>query len=74
MCIRDSCEIYTRKLRARMEQFDFNVADVRQALLTIYNEVSREYESMQQAYEQETIHGTNIAAQKHWREMILLEL
>ena len=70
----DLCEIYTRKLRARMEQFDFSAADIRTALMGIYDEISREYESRQQAYEQETVHGTNVPAQKHWREMIAMEL
>ena len=70
----DLCEMYTRKLRARMEKFDFSIADVRTALMGIYDEISHEYESRQQAYEQETVHGTNISAQKHWREMITLEL
>jgi hypothetical protein len=70
----DLCEIYTRKLRARMDLFDFGVTDIRTALMNIYDEVSREYERRQQAYEQETVHGTNITAQKHWREMIALEL
>ncbi len=70
----DLCEIYTRKLRIRMDQFDFSVSDIRTALMNIYDEISHEYESRQQAYEQETVHGTNIAAQKHWREMIVLEL
>ncbi len=70
----DLCEIYTRKLRARMEQFDFSVADIRAALMNIYEDISREYENRQKAYEQETVHGTNFTAQKHWREMIALEL
>ena len=70
----DLCEIYTRKLRARMNVFDFSVADTRQALMSIYNEVSNEYESQQRAYEQETVHGTNTAAQKRWRQMMSLEL
>ena len=70
----DLCEIYTRRLRARMEQFDFSVADVRTALMNIYDEVSREYESRQQAYEEETVHGTNFTQQKRWHEMMLAEL
>lgn len=70
----DLCEIYTRKLRAHMSQFDFRAADLQQALMNIYSEVSNEYESRQQAYEQETTHGTNIRQQKKWQEMIANEL
>ena len=70
----DLCEIYTRKLRTRMDKFDFSVPDTRQALMAIYNEISQEYENEQHAYEQETTHGTNITAQKKWREMMMLEL
>ena len=70
----DLCEIYTRKLRERMSKFDFNVPDVTQALMSIYSAVSNEYESRQQAYEQETIHGTNMMQQKKWLEIIAREL
>ncbi len=70
----DLCEIYTRKLRARMELFDFSAADVRTALMNIYDEVSREYENRQQAYEQETVHGTNFTQQKRWSEMMSAQL
>ncbi len=77
----DLCEIYTRKLRERLEKFDLpagkpalNEADLKLALINIYNEVSNEYEARQDAYEQETTHGTNISAQKRWQEMIAHEL
>ncbi len=70
----DLCEIYTRKLRTRMSQFDFGTADNRQALMAIYNEITGEYENQQRAYEQETIHGTNTTAQQRWQQMMQLEL
>jgi uncharacterized protein DUF922 len=70
----DLCEIYTRKLRNRMTNFDFNVSDVKQALLAIYSEISSEYESRQQAYERETTHGTNLEQQKRWSDAIAGEL
>ena len=57
-----------------MKKFDFNARDIKLALMAIYNEVSNEYESRQQAYERETIHGTNLSAQKKWVEMIAREL
>ena len=70
----DLCEIYTRKLRDRMNQFNFSTPDVKHALLSIYGEINTEYERRQQAYEQETIHGTNIPQQKRWQEAIHHEL
>ena len=71
----DLCEIYTRKLRDRMKQFDLAVtADAKTALMAIYNEVSSEYETRQQAYERETTHGTNINEQKRWVNLIASEL
>ena len=70
----DLCEIYTRKLRDRMNQFDFNSPDIKQSLLAIYADVNNEYEQCQQAYEQETIHGTNIPQQKRWQEVISRQL
>jgi len=70
----DLCEIYTRKLKDRMSNFDPGTPGVKQALMEIYSEVSREYETRQQAYEDETIHGTNIPQQKRWQEEIANEL
>ncbi len=70
----DLCEIYTRKLRERLNSFDFNAADVRQQLMSIYSEVNAEYERRQQAYEYETVHGTNFAQQKKWQDAISHEL
>ncbi len=70
----DLCEIYTRKLRERMNGFDTNTANMKQALMNIYNEISEEYEARQQAYERETTHGTNIPEQKKWVDIISHEL
>jgi hypothetical protein len=70
----DLCEIYTRKLRARMSKFDFKVNDVKQNLMSIYTDISNEYESRQHAYERETIHGTNLEQQNKWCKLIAREL
>ena len=77
----DLCEIYTRKLRERMKSFDpstsknvLNTDDIKLALMALYNEISNEYEDRQQAYEQQTTHGTIIAEQRRWQEMIAHEL
>jgi hypothetical protein len=70
----DLCEIYTRKLKKCMDGIDLNMPGVKQELMRVYSELSNEYEARQQAYEHETIHGTNIAEQKRWQEMIAREL
>lgn len=70
----DLCELFTRKLKARIETLPANVPDVKEALLAIFSEVNNEYEMSQQAYEDETIHGTNFAAQSRWMEKIGREL
>jgi len=77
----DLCEIYTRKLRERMKNLDLsaskkvlNADDIKLVLMTMYNEISNEYEDRQQAYEQQTTHGTIITEQKRWQEMIAREL
>ena len=70
----DLCEIYTRKLRDRMHDIDLATPGMKQTLMQIYAEVSKEYEARQQAYEQETTHGTDIATQKKWQDMIANEL
>ncbi len=70
----DLCEIYTRQLRNRVHDIDPGAPGVKETLMHIYAEVSSEYEARQQAYEQETIHGTDIANQKKWQQMIADEL
>jgi hypothetical protein len=70
----DLCEIYTRKLKERMNNFNFDIPNVKQALISIYTELNKEYELRQQAYEQETVHGTNIMEQKKWQVVIASEL
>jgi len=70
----DLCEIYTRKLRQRMQGIDMNTADLRAILERTYFDLKNEYESRQQAYEDETTHGTNFAQQSRWRDNISREL
>ena len=70
----DLCEIYTRKLRTMMSNFDFHVADVKGSLMAIFTKVNDEYELRQQAYEAETTHGTNDGQQKKWLQIISSEL
>ena len=70
----DLCEVYTRKLKERIAACDLGNATVKQQLMVAYAEISREYESRQQAYEQETIHGTDQDAQRRWQATIAAEL
>ena len=70
----DLCEIYTRQLRDRMRDIDPAAPGMKDLLMQIYAEVSNEYEARQQAYEQETIHGTDLATQKKWQQAIAAEL
>jgi len=70
----DLCEIYTRRLRTLMNNFDFHVADARGSLMAIFSKVNDEYELRQQAYERETTHGTNEEQQKKWLQIISSEL
>ena len=70
----DLCEIYTRKLRDRMQDIDPSAPGMKPVLMQIYTEVSKEYEARQQAYEDETIHGTDFAMQKKWQQIIASEL
>jgi hypothetical protein len=70
----DLCEIFTRKLRNRVGDISLNTPDIKESLLAIFSEVNNEYEICQQAYEDETTHGTNIHEQKRWMEKISKEL
>lgn len=70
----DLCEIFTRKLRTRVSDISLNTPDMKESLMAIFSEVNNEYEICQQAYEDETIHGTKIHEQKRWMEKISKEL
>lgn len=66
----DLCELYTRKLRMRFGAVDITAANAKEELMKIYSELNHEYEMCQQAYERETAHGTRLADQKRWQEVI----
>lgn len=70
----DLCELYTRKLRLQVNAVDLRSQNAKQTLMNVYAALSAEYETHQQTYEHETAHGTNIAAQQKWEEMISDEL
>jgi hypothetical protein len=70
----DLCEVYTRKLRNQLEQVDINAPHARETITGIYNTIIAEYELRQQAYETETLHGTNLPGQQSWTASISGEL
>lgn len=70
----DLCEVYTRKLRASVSGINLASPTAKQELMKVYSALSDEYEVRQQAYERETAHGTRIAQQVRWQEMIAREL
>ncbi len=70
----DLCELYTRKLKSLVASIDLSSYNVKQELMKVYAALSDEYEARQQAYEQETAHGTNLPEQQKWQEMITAEL
>jgi hypothetical protein len=70
----DLCEIYTRKLRQQIAVATLNVDNLKATLESIYAAVNKEYEDRQQAYEDETQHGTIAAQQQKWLQTIAQEL
>lgn len=72
-CHFDICELYTRKLRERMAGIpvDFSTLD---KLKAIYRQVQKEYETRQEALENETDHGLIYAEQDRWQKSIANEL
>jgi len=66
----DLCELYTRKLRMRFGSVDLAAPSAKEELMRIYSELNNEYEVCQQAYERETAHGTKLADQKRWQDII----
>jgi hypothetical protein len=57
-----------------MNEISFNSTDLRNELMNVYTQLQTEYESRQQAYERETIHGTDLEVQKKWQSIIRKEL
>jgi hypothetical protein len=70
----DLCEIYTRKLRQRMSMLNLHSHNLRLAMQHVYTDLKQEYESEQAVYELETVHGTNVSAQRKWQDMIAVAL
>lgn len=73
-CHFDICELYTRKMRERMQHIDAPASQMKNVLNNIYDEVSKEYEARQERYEVETEHGLITDAQQRWVAQISREL
>ena len=70
----DLCEIYTRKLRQRIQRARITGSNLKPALRKIYNEVQDEYVRRQEQYEEETEHSLNREGQAKWVRIIEREL
>ncbi len=73
-CHFDICELYTRKMREKMQHIDVPASQIKNVLNHIYDEVSSEYEARQEQYEQETEHGLIDGTQQRWTAEIAREL
>jgi len=74
-CHFDICEVYTRKLRQRMNGVtNVTVHNLQPTLNNIYEQIKREYSDRQERYEEETEHGLIANAQKRWENDIAKEL
>lgn len=70
----DLCEVYTRKLRTELAAVNIDDAGARVAVSEIYGRIMSEYENSQQAYESETVHGTNLDIQQKWTSQLSTSL
>lgn len=71
----DLCELYTRKLRERMNNVtNVNVHNLQSKLNNIYEQIKKEYGDRQERYEEETEHGLIAQAQQRWLNDIAKEL
>lgn len=70
----DLCELYTRKLRQKLDAVNINAHNMKNILQRVYNEVNAEYENRQEAYEEETQHGVDDAQEQKWTSVISKEL
>jgi len=70
----DLCELYTRKLRAEMNNVKVDVNTLKPVLKSIYDRVQAEYRRRQESYETETAHGVNYDEQHKWEKILEREL
>lgn len=61
----DITELYARKLRKRIAEFDFTTK-VKDELDALYSQIERERRQMQSRYDLETNHSINVAEEAAW--------
>jgi len=66
----DIAEIFARKLNREMKSYTFNAGTYKTDLRTIYENVLRQKEEMQNAYDAETDHSINKEKQAEWLKKI----
>jgi hypothetical protein len=70
----DLCELYTRILKARLDEANDRGQNSEASLERIYHQLQAEYNQRQERYEMETEHGLITGAQQYWQKMIGQEL
>jgi hypothetical protein len=71
----DITELFARKLRQEMVEFDFEKSkDVKSDLQALYKKMEMERALMQKKFDVETRHSMNEAAQLEWQKLVKEEL
>ena len=71
----DITELYARKLRKALVEFDFeNSRDVKSALQNLYKKMETERALLQKKFDAETEHSIDEAAQLKWQKFVTEEL
>lgn len=71
----DITELFARKLRKALTEFDFdNARNLKADLQALYRNAEQERALMQQQFDVETRHSMNEAAQLEWQKYIKEEL
>lgn len=73
-CHFDICELFTRRLKVRLQACTVSSANMHGRLNEVYDQVRAEYMAYQSHYEHETEHGVIPEVQKEWEAKIALEL
>jgi len=66
----DIAEIFARKLKMKMSEYDFNKNSFKTDLKKIYETITAEKEVMQNGYDRETNHSINKDKQTEWLKKI----
>jgi hypothetical protein len=70
----DMSEVYARLLRKQLANTQLTAANINKVSTDAFLETYRIYKERQWAYDQETHHGLNAAAQERWEQTIRKEL